>query len=86
MKYYFENSHYTPVMGALMMDRMFSGATNDFGIRLTAANIEEHTMRIREQREPYVRSHASEIQWVESIVKQALAARRRPAAEAEEVE
>jgi hypothetical protein len=34
MKLYFENSHYTPAMGALMLDRMFRGATNDFGVRI----------------------------------------------------
>lgn len=83
MKYYFENSHYTPALGALMMDRMFSGATNDFGVRLTAANIEAHTRRIREQREAYARTHAREIQWVEGIVRQVLAARKRPAASEE---
>ena len=85
MKYYFENSHFTPAMGALMMNRMLLGATNGFGDRITPANIEAHTKRIREQREIYARTHASEIQWVEGIVQQVLAARRQ-SPESEETE
>lgn len=86
MKYYFENSHYTPAMGALMLDRMFTGATNDFGVRLTTASVESHLQSMREQRERYVRSHSNELQRVEAIMKLALAARKRQPAEADEAE
>ncbi len=86
MKYYFENSHYTPAMGALMLDRMFGNATNEFGARISTANIEAHLQKIREQRETYLRTHAADVQWVQRVAKQVLAARKRTAATAEEIE
>ena len=85
MKFYFENSHYTPALGAMMLDRMFGTATNDFGAKITAANIEEHLQRIINQRETYARTHPDEVQWVERICTAALASRKKNA-EAEEVE
>jgi len=86
MKFYFENSHYTPAMGALMLDRMFLGATNHFGAKITGQNIEAHLQLLREQRESFARTHADEIGWVTRISKQALAARKKAPAAGEEVE
>jgi len=85
MKFYFENSHYTPALGALMLDRMFGAATNNFGAKISTANIEEHLQVIRNQREIYARSHAAEVEWVKRISKDALATRKK-SSEAEEVE
>jgi hypothetical protein len=86
MKYYYENSHFTPAMGALMLDRMFRGATNEFGVKISTANIEAHLERIRDQREAYARTHAEDIQWVQRISKEALAGRKRTAAAADDLE
>ncbi len=87
MQFYFENSHYTPAMGALMLDHMFgSAAALEFGAKISQANIEAHLQRIRERRDVYARTHADEIQMVQRISKQALAGRRRTAAIAEEIE
>jgi hypothetical protein len=86
MKYYFENSHYTPAMGGLMLDRMFGDATNEFGAKISGANIEAHLERIRQQRESYVREHADDVQWVQRIARQVLAARKPTTATAEEIE
>jgi hypothetical protein len=85
MKFYFENSHYTPALGALMLDRMLATATNDFGVKISPANIEDHLQLIRNQRENYASTHADEVQWVQRISKQALAARKK-STDAEEVE
>jgi hypothetical protein len=86
MKFYFENSHYTPAMGAFILDRMFLGATNEFGAVLTTANIEEHLQRIREQREKWARHHPAEVQWVQGISRQALATRKENPEAGEEIE
>ena len=86
MKYYFENSHYTPAMGALMLDHMFGDATKEFGARIGPANLEAHLQRIRQQRESYAAGHAEEIRQVQQISKRALAGRRQTAAVAEETE
>jgi hypothetical protein len=86
MKFYFENSHYTPTMGALILDRMFFHATNNFGAIITIANIEEHLRLIREQREMYARAHADDEQWVQRISKQALTVRKKNADTGDEIE
>ena len=86
MKYYFENSHFTPAMGALMLDRMFLGDTNTFGRIVTEKNIDEHLALLRAQREAYARTHAADVQWVQRISKQALAARKKVPGGEEEIE
>jgi hypothetical protein len=87
MRFYFENSHYTPAMGALMLDHMFGSASApEFGTKISTTNIEGHLQRIREQRATYAGTHADEIQMVQRISKQALAGRKRTAAIAEEIE
>lgn len=67
MKFYFENSHYTPVLGGLMLDRIFCGAATEFGSILSRENIEPHLRRIRQDRERYAHSHAAEVEWVQAI-------------------
>ena len=86
MKLYFENSHYTPAMGALILDRMFLGATNDFGAIVTTTNIEAHLRRIREQREQWAREHAADVQWVQRVSRQALTTRKKSPEVQEEIE
>jgi hypothetical protein len=74
MKYYFENSHYTPELGRLMLDRMFSGR-NDFGVIVARSNIEGHLENVRQAREHYAQSHPTDVSWVQRVAKQVLAAR-----------
>lgn len=83
MKFYFENSHYTPVTGALMLDRIYGLATNDFGVKISPANIDAHLETIRVQRESYVAGHPGEVEWVRRISQQMLAVRRQASAPAE---
>jgi hypothetical protein len=69
MKFYFENSHCTPRLGGMMLDKMFgSSVTNQFGLKLTSANITEHLARILEDRAVYARTNAADIQWVQGII------------------
>lgn len=75
MRFYFENSHYTPAMGALMLDRIYCGATNNFGRILTLDTIEQHLALLRTQRDQYAASHSSDVAWVQRLTKQVLAAR-----------
>lgn len=86
MRFYFENSHYRPALGTLMLDRIFLGSTNAFGAKISAENIEAHLQRLRQEREAYARSHADDVEWVARISKQALAARKKTAQMTEEAE
>jgi hypothetical protein len=72
MKYYFENSHCTPVLGGLMLDAMFEGATT-FGIKLDQANIKAHLARVLEDRAAYARTNAADIAWVSRILSEGTA-------------
>jgi hypothetical protein len=85
MKFYFENSHYTPALGAVMLEQMFGTAIDNFGAKISAANIEEHLQRIRDERESYARTHTDEVEWVRRISKEALASRKK-GGEAQEAE
>ncbi len=77
MKYYYENSHCTPVLGAMMIDEVFGQpGTNQFGVKLTQANVQAHLARIVADRDAYVRTNAADIKWVEGII--ANAARKKP--------
>ena len=69
MRFYFENSHCTTVLGGFMLDAMFGvPATNQFGVILDRANLDAHLARIREDRDGYARTNAAEMQWVQRIV------------------
>ena len=67
MKYYFENSHCTPLLGGLMLDAIFKG-TNTFGIKLDQADIKAHLARGIEDRTAYARTNAADIAWVSRIL------------------
>jgi len=69
MKFYFENSHCTTVLGGFMLDAMFgTPGTNQFGVKLDRSNFDAHLARIREDRAGYARTNAAEIQWVQRII------------------
>jgi hypothetical protein len=73
MHYYVDSSHYTPATGNLVLDRMFDYHTpdrkvpNDFGVRITSANIEAHLASIRTEREQYLRTHPDEVSEIEAL-------------------
>ena len=69
MKFYFENSHCTPVLGGLMLDAMFGDAgANACGVTLDRSNIEPHLARILEDRAAYARTNAADLQWAQRII------------------
>jgi hypothetical protein len=69
MKFYFENSHCTPVLGGLMLDAMFGDpGTNACGVRLDRSNIKPHLARILEDRAAYARTNAADLQWAQRII------------------
>jgi hypothetical protein len=86
MKFYFESSHYTPALGTLMLDRIYLGATNDLGVRISTSNIEPHLRRLRDQRDEFAREFEDKVQWVHRLSKQALAARKKTADPVDELE
>jgi hypothetical protein len=86
MKFYYENSHYTPAMGALMLDRMFFGAANRFGATISTMNIEQHLQLLREQRELFARRYPDDVEWVARISQQARATMKKSAEPAGELE
>jgi hypothetical protein len=68
MKYYFENSHFTPVLGAQILDAMYGPpGANEFGVKLTRANLAAHLARLRDNRTAYIRNHAADVQWVQRL-------------------
>jgi hypothetical protein len=69
MRWHFEQSHITPALGALALDRMLSAqsaraGTPDFGERLTMTNVAAHLARLRQERDAYAASHGAEIEWI----------------------
>ncbi len=73
MQFYYENSHYTPVLGSIMLDQATGIAANDFGVRLTRENIDQEIAKTRLDRETYARIHAGEVAWVQRLVTETLA-------------
>jgi hypothetical protein len=77
MKYYFESSHYRPAAGNMVLDRMFGYRASDrkmpddFGVRISSANIEAHLARIRAERERYRLTHPDDVAEIESMARQA---------------
>ena len=76
MKYYYENSHFTPALGSLMLEAMYgSKGTNDFGVKLSRSNLTAHLAGILQDRAAYALTNANEIQWVERILSEVTAPR-----------
>lgn len=69
MKYFVENSHATPVLGEMVLNRLFGvGGTNQFGVFLTRSNLEEHLRQFHHDREEYVRTHPDDARWPHQII------------------
>jgi hypothetical protein len=74
MRWYLENSHFTPALGEMLLDRMLAdlgdGAEHPgLGARLTPGSLDEHLARLRREREAYATSHAHEIAWVSELTR-----------------
>ena len=79
MKYYFESSHCTPVLGGLMLDSIYGFAgTNQFGVKLDRANVQRHLADIFKDRAEFARTNAADLQWVQRIDADINPKRKRP--------
>ncbi|TVQ20564.1 MAG: hypothetical protein EA367_08280 [Leptolyngbya sp. DLM2.Bin15] len=73
--FYFESSHFKPLTGDLILDRLLDYhdpqriIPDDFGVRLTSASIEPHLAQIRVDQAAYRQTHAEEIQDVEEAIR-----------------
>ena len=71
MENYIDNSHYSPKVGDLVLNRILSFQTErvpkDFGILLTQDNIETHLHQIRLDREVWRKEHPEEVNLVRKI-------------------
>jgi hypothetical protein len=74
---YTDSSHYQPVIGDLVLDRLFdlkaAGRTlpDDFGVNLTPMTIEPHLAALRLAREHYRQTHPDDIAEIEAMARQA---------------
>ena len=71
MSHYIDNSHYSPEVGSLILNRIFSSELKtvpiDFGIFITSENIEEHLFKIRLQRSKWRENNKQEVDLVRRI-------------------
>lgn len=74
MNNYADNSHYTPNIGNLILDRMFNYQSETlpeaFGVLLTPENIEDNLAKIRKQRQEWANNNPQEIELVEKLQQQ----------------
>ena len=68
MRYFIENSHATPALGAMVLNRLFGAGSNQFGDFLTSTNIESHLARFHQDRAQYRREHPADCQWPRAIL------------------
>ena len=63
MRWYWEGSHYTKKTAKLILDKVFynSDVLSDFGVKLTAENIDKHLSDIRDKRDLYLRTNKNDI-------------------------
>lgn len=76
--YYSESSHFKPIVGDMIMDRVFDyhhpgrSIPEDFGVLLTPASIQNHLAQTRAQQAIYRQEHAEEVQDVAKAIKEPL--------------
>ncbi|MFH1443772.1 MAG: hypothetical protein ABIG34_00070 [Candidatus Peregrinibacteria bacterium] len=62
-RWFWDISHFKEITGEMILDRIFGTCTEpcaipeDFGVRLTPENIEEHLAKVREDRARYLQEH-----------------------------
>jgi hypothetical protein len=68
MNNYVDNSHYTPLVGDLVLNRIYNqnleSIPPDFGVLISPDNIEEHLVNIRQQRLIWVQNNSEEVKLV----------------------
>jgi hypothetical protein len=68
MKNYVDNSHYTPAIGNLILQRILNKQTEkvptDFGILLAPKNVEKHLQQIKSDRQKWLKNNPEEIDLV----------------------
>lgn len=75
MRWYWESSHFKKELGDLVLDRLFNyhdsrrSVPEDFGVPITAENIETHLAWLREQQKRYSETHPQEVAEVEYLAK-----------------
>jgi len=75
MRWYWESSHFKKELGDLVLDRLFNyhepgqNVPEDFGVLITAENIETHLAQLREQQKRYSETHPQEVAEVEYLAK-----------------
>lgn len=47
--YYYETSHYRPLVGDMIVNRLFNKGNTDFGVYVTEDNVENHIQKLEEQ-------------------------------------
>lgn len=71
MENYVDNSHYTPEVGELILQRMRNKSRNnvpaDFGVLLTSENIEEHLEQIESDRQTWLEENPEEANMVKDF-------------------
>lgn len=74
MQWYWESSHYRTELGDLVLDRVLDykhpthTIAEDFGVKITPANIEEHLQTIRDGRETYEQEHVEAVKEIRALV------------------
>lgn len=71
MKYYWESSHYTHVLGDIVLEALFSNTErgDGFGNKLTPESVEDVLRSIRKERRWYAQHFRSEIESFETAIK-----------------
>ncbi len=71
MENYADNSHYTPKVGNLILNKLLSykeeEVPEDFGILISQENIESHLAKIRQDREIWANNNPDEVNLVKEI-------------------
>lgn len=76
MKYYWDSSHFKEIVGDLVLSRLLTNTSEnqkmpaDFGISLTAENIEEISENIRANQLSYRQTHPQDAEKIQSQVKE----------------
>jgi hypothetical protein len=74
MKWYVDSNHFTPELGQLVLDRMFTPSADAesedaFGVRLTPTNMQNHLRHLEAEREVYASTHADEELWLAGVAR-----------------
>lgn len=80
MRWYFENSHFTPALGDLLLCRIYNlpdptGRASELGVELAPSNLSSHLAQLDSQRAAFGREFPSELAFVRESINLALLSR-----------